>query len=69
MKQLEINKDYGFVFGIDAKKGQHMIYMGDNIWQAKQLGKDPMDRKCEKTSQKVLDFINTPRINMGKFFG
>jgi len=66
MKQLEINKDYGFVFGIDAKKGQHMIYMGDNVWQAKQNGKDPMTKKCEKTSQKVQDFINQFTTAMGR---
>lgn len=56
-KELEIDKDYGFVFGLDAESKQHMIYLGCDKWRGVQ-GEQEMEIVCEKTSIKVNNYIN-----------
>lgn len=66
MKELEINKDYGSIFGFDSEKGQHMIYLGGSMWKG-------VSSKGEKTvtseaqTKRALDYINKPTVIMGSF--
>jgi hypothetical protein len=64
MKTLEIGQNYGECFGLDAKQNKKMIYLGDNKWQAIN-GEKNLEKICEKTSAKVLEYINRPSIQMG----
>lgn len=64
-KQLEIGKDYGFVFGLDAKKGQTMTYLGGIKFIASN-GIQSKEADSQGTYDKVLDYINLPRIKMGR---
>jgi hypothetical protein len=64
-KELEINNDYGFVFGLDAKnKDQHMIYNGGDIWMAKEGSRERI-MESKNTTEKVLEYINRTSIIMG----
>lgn len=64
MKTLEIEKDYGFVFGLDAKKDQHMIYNGGDTWTAKE-GTRERTMESAGTTAKVSEYINRPTVMMG----
>jgi hypothetical protein len=64
MKALEINKDYGFVFGLDLKKNQHMIYGGGDTWTAKE-GTRERTTESAGTTAKALEYINRPTVMMG----
>ena len=57
-KQLEIGKDYGFVFGLNPEKGQHMIYNGGNSWTAKEGDREMTKENAVETSEKVFTYIN-----------
>jgi hypothetical protein len=54
---LVSGKDYGFVFGLDSNKNQHMIYNGGISWTAKDNGRE-MTIDCQKTTDKVIEYIN-----------
>lgn len=56
-QELVINKDYGFVFGLDKEKKQHMIYNGGINWTAIE-GERTMTIDCQKTTDKVNEYIN-----------
>ncbi len=58
-KQLEIGKDYGFVFGLDSEKGKAMIYNGNNSWTAKDGDREMTKENATETSEKVLTYINS----------
>lgn len=65
-RQLEINKDYGSIFGLESEEGQHFIYLGDNVW----LARSPKgERKItsEKQTAQVLEYINKPIVMVGNF--
>ncbi len=64
-KQLEIGKDYGFVFGLNAKKGQTMTYLGGIKFVASN-GAQSKEADSQGTYDKVLDYINLPVIKMGR---
>lgn len=64
MKELEIGKDYGFVFGLDLKKDQHMIYGGGDAWTAKE-GERTKQLDSPGTTTKVAEYINRPATLMG----
>ena len=64
MKTLEINHDYGFVFGLDKKKNQHMIYNGGDSWTAKE-GDRERTAESKGTTEKALEYINRPSYHMG----
>jgi len=64
-KKLETGKDYGFVFGLDDEKGQHMIYNGGNSWTAKEGEREMTKENAVETSEKVLAYINHPATTMG----
>ena len=54
---LVIGKDYGFSFGLDKEKKQAMIYNGGISWTAVE-GDRKMTIDCQKTTDKVLEYIN-----------
>ena len=56
-KELELEKDYGFVFGLNKDDGQTLIYKGDDKWIGTQ-GDKSQELVCEKTSIKVFNYIN-----------
>lgn len=62
--ELEIGHDYGFVFGLDTKKDQHMVYDGGNTWTARE-GERARQMDSPGTTAKVLEYINRPTILMG----
>ncbi len=70
MKQLEINKDYGDIFGLDSTKGQEMIFLGENSWKGIQKNTDGSIKKemiVESAAQtkRALDYINQPSVIAG----
>lgn len=66
MKTLEIGKDYGSIFGLDAKnKDQHLVYNGGNSWTMKE-GAREQTVENGKYNEKVIDYINRPEIHMGR---
>lgn len=65
MKSLEIGKDYGSIFGIDAKTGKQMIYLGGNTWKAVMPGKGEMVKESESTTKTAIEYINRPSHTMG----
>ncbi len=70
MKQLELNKDYGDIFGLDKKKGQEMIYLGENSWKGVQKNTDGSIKRemvIESAAQtkNALDYINQPSVIAG----
>lgn len=56
-RELEIGKDYGFSFGLDKEKNQHLIYNGGINWTAIE-GERKMTIDCQKTTEKTLEYIN-----------
>lgn len=56
-QELVIGKDYGFSFGLDKEKKQHMIYNGGISWTAIE-GERKMTVDCQKTTDKVNEYIN-----------
>ena len=64
-KQLEIGKDYGSVFGLDAKtKGQHAYYLGGIKWRMEQPGKQ-MECESQVTTDNAVKYINQPSYKVG----
>ena len=63
-KQLEINKDYAAIFGLDPDKGQQMIYLGGILWEARE-GERTMRAESQQTTDNALEYINRPRVHMG----
>ncbi len=64
MKTLEIGHDYGEVFGFNKELGQTMIYNGGINWTATN-GDKSKTLESQATSDKVLEYINRPSVNMG----
>jgi len=64
MKTLEIGKNYGACFGLDADKGEKMIYLGGNKWRGENGGKS-LEIESEKTTKSALEYINRPSVTMG----
>ena len=62
-KELEINKDYGDIFGLAKEKQQALIFLGDNKWVAVE-GDRKQEMESEKTTKNALEYINRPAINM-----
>lgn len=63
-KELVIGKNYGEIFGLDPQKGQ-MIYEGGIKWTAVQ-GERKMTKECQKTTDKVIAYINQPSYRVGQ---
>ena len=63
-KELVIGKNYGEVFGLASDKGQ-MIYEGGIKWMAVQ-GERKMSKECQKTTDKVVEYINRPSYKVGQ---
>ena len=65
-KQLEINKDYAAIFGLDPDKGQQMIYLGGILWEARE-GERTMQAESQQTTDDALAYINQPSIQVAGF--
>lgn len=63
-KQLEIGKDYGAIFGLDASKGSTLVYLGGDKWQATKPGATK-ELTSPGTTAKAVEYINRPAIRMG----
>jgi len=64
-KQLIIGDDYGTIFGLDPKKGQHIVYLGGVRFRLAQ-GVREAERESQDTYEKILEYINQPSIHMGR---
>ncbi len=64
-KQLEINKDYAGIFGLNPEKGQHMTYLGGIRWEMRE-GERMQQVESQGTTDKATAYINQPSISMGK---
>jgi hypothetical protein len=68
-KELQIGKDYGEIFGLDSKKGQHLIYNGGYSWTGINGDvKKTFENKIETTNN-ALEYINQPSTSMGNILG
>jgi hypothetical protein len=65
MKTLEINSNYGGVFGLNTAKGQQMIYKGGDTWTMRE-GDREKTIESPDTTKKALAYINQPTIHMGR---
>ena len=65
MKTLEIGKNYGECFGLDASKGCEMIYSGGDNWLARKPGAEKIITTPD-TTKKAIEYINRPYIHLGK---
>lgn len=54
--ELQIGKDYGFVFGLN-KDHQHMIYNGGISWTAVE-GEKSLTMDSQQTTEQVYKYIN-----------
>ena len=63
-KQLEIDKNYAAIFGLDPDKGQKMIFLGGIRWEAGE-GERTQQVESQKTTDNAIDYINRPSIHMG----
>ncbi len=65
MKTLEIDSNYGGVFGLNTAKGQRMIYKGGDTWT---MGEGDREKTIESpdTTKKALEYINQPAIHTGR---
>jgi len=61
-KTLEIDKDYGSIFGLPT--GCKMIYLGGISWRAIKPGAERVIESQVQTD-KVLAYVNQPAIHMG----
>ena len=64
MKNLEVNKDYGYVWGLDAEKGMHMIYLGGIKFRAEKPGA-VQESESQGTYDQVMAYVNSPTVHMG----
>ena len=64
MKTLQIGENYGDVFGFDKDLNQSMIYNGGINWTATN-GDKVKTIDSQGTTDKVIEYINRPFINMG----
>lgn len=64
-KQLEMNKDYAVIFGLNADNGQHMIYLGGIKWEMRD-GDRIQQVESQKITDNALNYVNRPSISMGK---
>lgn len=65
MKTLEIGKDYGFCFGLDADKGKKMIYNGGDSWTGVNGEKTMTIDSAPKNTAGALEYINRPSHGTG----
>lgn len=65
MKELEIGKDYGFVFGLGKEKAQAIIYNGGNSWTMRE-GDREQTIESAATTKKAVEYINRSTIIMGR---
>lgn len=63
-KELVVGKDYGSIFGLDADKGQKMVYNGGISWTAIQ-GDRRMTKDSQETTNNALAYINRPSHGTG----
>lgn len=66
MKDLVIGKDYGAIFGLDAKNGNKMIYNGGINWTAIK-GEKTMTMDSKGTTDNAVEYVSKPSTMMGKF--
>ena len=64
MKTLQIGENYGDVFFFDKDLNQSMIYNGGINWTATN-GDKVITIDSQGTTDKVIEYINRPFINMG----
>lgn len=64
MKNLEIGKNYGEIFGLDEQKGKKMIYNGEISWTAID-GDKQMTMDSQKTTDNAIEYINRPSYGTG----
>jgi len=64
MRTLEINSNYGSVFGLDTAKGQQMIYKGGDTWTMREGSREKTIESMD-TTKKALEYINRPTVMMG----
>jgi hypothetical protein len=64
-KELEIGKDYGAIFGLDSKNGQHMIYNGDDNWTAINGEVKMTDNSPETTIEAINNLFLMPDYKDG----
>ena len=61
--ELQVGKDYGDIFGL--QKGEHLFYMGGETWKAVSPGKVDMVKESKGTTQKVIEYLNSPHYRIG----
>jgi hypothetical protein len=64
MKNLEIGKNYGGIFGLNADSGKKMIYNGGDRWTAVK-GEQSQTMDSAKTTAAALEYINRPSCGTG----
>lgn len=64
MKTLEIGRNYGEIFGLDATKGNKIIYLGGTLFMAHK-GEKTMEVDSAPTVEKIKEYINRPSVSMG----
>ena len=64
MQALEVGKDYGSIFGLDAGKGCHLYYIGGTMWRAERPGLT-VERDNAGATAKAIRYINQPSVQMG----
>lgn len=62
--ELVVGKDYGDIFGLDARKGHKMIYNGGISWTAIK-GDQQMAKDSQQTTDNALEYINRPTYKVG----
>ena len=69
MKNLEIGKNYGGVFGKDSSKGGKAIYRGDDNWEMTNYDGVTQTIKNPKATEVAVKYINQPSVSMGRQLG
>ena len=62
--ELKIGTDYGSIFGLEAGKGQKMVYLGGIKWRAEKPGAI-REIDCQRTTDKVVAYVSKPGVVMG----
>jgi hypothetical protein len=63
-KQLEIGKDYGIIFGLDASKGMMMIYQGGISWMCIKPGAEKII-ESQGTTDNAIKYISAAPVHCG----
>lgn len=67
-KELEVGKNYYEIFGNDESGTKKLIYNGGISWTAID-GERTMTQDNQKMTDKALEYINQPRVDMGSMGG